>query len=343
MEEKKPDEIKWYKDLIERLRNSTKIEEPEIYLNEERKEALIPKIDCSLKGQFMLSDFKIIIDRNNIKEKTMEYSVDYNYKHKGKQLIKLSEAVNKVHKYIYNLFMEEKKGQKKQTAKRKVYTDEGYIAQAVNSIIFSLCESARMDCCFEDSIALNSENSKSITLSDEDFYGLCGAGKYIKNYESCHKLIYCVGPTEERHVLTKEDFEMFQEYHYIDENIRICRQNTLELFNNIINNIKKLKLLTKKREEVSKEIELLDINGNYTKRNEKRGELNDIKNEEKELIKNININEQKHKLFELLNKDKNGYLISNIDQFLTKYMKYYIEVDYKNKSQRYCNEFIKNY
>ena len=96
---------------------------------------------------------------------------------------------------------------------------EKFLTDSVGSIIFSLCEAARIEPCFNAGVKINSEYSskyeinKSKEIVDEskkiDFNG------YVSDYVQCYKFIYGKKPKElqsvtERKVLTRDDFELFK-------------------------------------------------------------------------------------------------------------------------------------
>lgn len=327
-----------YSELIEQIRQSDKKTVVRFikYNNENQEETLISvKIDCRIPdGQFKLEGF---VDKGG-----NFYVLDeYNYFHKDLQLLPLAEAVSFLSNRINNLDEPKQVARLENGNENKIKEEMGAIKKAtdggngiiytsgheevsrfVNSIIFSLCESARMEKCYVISNIINGyiyDTSYDISKRGESpmkqQYSIDGLSEYINNYSSCYEFIYggelgSVANIEDRGVLSVEDFEVFLQYKKLFECFKSYEREKDE-FRNLVNDCKLLSARSREELNFQERERVRNVNFETIQDNFKTEcanlfspeELNDIFTLGKKLVGNGHI--------KLKNEEKRKYLIIN--------------------------------
>lgn len=245
-----------YSELIEQIRQSdeeTVVKFIKYNDNEEEEILISAKIDCGVpNGQFRLEGFK---------DKGGNFYVlnEYNYFHKDLQLLPLAEAVSFLSNRINNLDKPKQVARLENSSEDKIKeemmaikkaTDGGNgiiytsgheeVSRFVNSIIFSLCESARMAPCYDIAkIMINDQQG-------DKNYSIEGLKGYVNCYSDCYEFIHDkelrgIKNIGERKVLIEEDFEIFSEYRNLQEKFRLDEHKT-EDFNKLIQDYKLLSI-----------------------------------------------------------------------------------------------------
>lgn len=327
-----------YDELIQKIRQSdeeTVVKFIKYNDNEEEEILISAKIDCGVpNGQFRLEGFK---------DKGGNFYVlnEYNYFHKDLQLLPLAEAVSFLSNRINNLDKPKQVARLENSSEDKIKeemraikkaTDGGdgiiytsgheEVSRFVNSIIFSLCESARMEKCYVISNIINGyiyDTSYDISKRGESpmkqQYSIDGLSEYINNYSSCYEFIYDgklenITSIEDRGVLTVEDFEVFLQYRKLFECFKSYECEKDE-FKNLVNDCKLLSARSRKELNFQERERVRNVNFETIQDNFRTKcvnlfsseELNDIFTLGKKIVGNEHI--------KLKNEEKREYLIIN--------------------------------